>query len=352
MNEYSTLVTSAQWRQNPERDALIERKFFSDSIGDKYDVQKYIKLAMNEVDEKYTQKTLQAGERVKIHLQREQTWATYKYQGSVMTKTHIKGYSDIDLLTICDKFYSWDSSGVNKILDSITEKQRFYQTQIDKLQYEKTLDSYKGDSLDDLRSMRLSNERVLQNTYDICDISNPKAIMITNQDLHRDVDIVTASWYDDVQSIISDKGDFRGVQIYNKDNHLKESSDFPFLSIKRINERGSSTHGRIKKMIRFLKTLKADSNQDVKLNSFEINAICYNIPTTEYDDATYLQLVIVLYLEFTKISSDSTYANQIVSVDGREYIFRGKPNRLTEFQKLNSELLKLINDLINLNLIS
>ena len=46
MKDYSTLVTSAQWRQNPERDALIERRIFSDSIGDRYDVQKYIKLAI------------------------------------------------------------------------------------------------------------------------------------------------------------------------------------------------------------------------------------------------------------------------------------------------------------------
>lgn len=351
MKNYSQRITSSLRRQNPERDTIMETRALSDTLYDTYDIQKYIKVAMNEVDENYTQKTLDAGERVKTHLQREQTGVTYKYQGSVMTKTHIRGYSDIDLLTICDKFYSWDSYGVNKILDSATEKLRFYQNQIDKLQYEKILDSYKGDSLGDLRSIRLTNERIMQKTYDICDITKPKAIMITNQYLHRNVDIVTACWYDDVQSIISGKGDFRGIQIYNKDNHSNESADFPFLSISRINERGSATHGRIKKMIRFLKTLKADSNQDIKLSSFDINAICYNISIKEYQSATYLQLVFVLYLEFNKISTDSQYANKIISVDGREYIFNGKPDKYSEFKKLHIELFEIIKDLYTYKLI-
>ncbi len=351
MKDYGQRITNSLWRQNPERDTIMETRALSETLSDSYDIQKYIKVAMNEVDEKYTARTIETGERVKSHLQKGLQNIDYRYQGSVMTRTHIKGYSDIDLLTICNKFYTWDSYNANRILESYTERQKYYQSQIEKLEYEKNLSLYTGNSYEDLRGIRLNSENILQRTYDKCDISHPKAIKIRNQDLHRDVDIVTASWYDDVRSITQGKGDYRGIQIYNKDNGYCESSDYPFLSIKRINDRGGATHGRIKKMIRFLKTLKADSSTEIRLSSFDINAICYNIETTKYQNATYLELVIVLYLEFDKINNDINYANQIVSVDGKEYIFNGNPDKYSEFKKLYIELIEIVKDLHTYKLI-
>ncbi|PXV60119.1 hypothetical protein CLV62_13139 [Dysgonomonas alginatilytica] len=352
MRNYSTLLSKTLSRQNPDQDLLVERKMFSAFADDKQDILKYIKIAMNEVDQSYTQKTIEAGERVKTHLQKELTNVTYRYQGSVMTRTHIKGYSDIDLLTISEKFYSWDRYNVDKILDSETEKQNFYRTQIEKLNRELNLTPYQGNCLQDLRDIRLKSEDILIRKYTKCDISKPKSIKIRNLDLHRDVDIVTASWYDDVRSIINDKGDNRGVQIYNKSTNTRESSDYPFISINRINERSTETQGRLKKMIRFLKTLKADSDQEIEFSSFDINAICYNISIDEYKNSTYLELAIVLYNNFTKISSDPYYANSIVSVDGREYIFNGKPGKLGEFKKLSYELDQIIKDLIHFKIIA
>ena len=77
-----------------------------------------------------------------------------------------------------------------------------------------------------------------------------------NKNLNREVEVVSSCWYDDVSSIIRGKGIYRGVQVYDKEHHKKCDADFPFLSINRINERGTETEGRLKRMIRFMKNVK------------------------------------------------------------------------------------------------
>ena len=60
---------------------------------------------------------------------------------------------------------------------------------------------YFGDANNDLRQLRLEDERILQSHYVICDIAKPKSIRITNQNLHRDVDVVVASWHDSLEYV-------------------------------------------------------------------------------------------------------------------------------------------------------
>jgi hypothetical protein len=348
MKDYSSLIRSVQSRQNPENNYVVESTTFKSLSGVINDVQKYVKIAMNEVDSLYTQRSKDAGERVKEHLQKELTNVTYKYQGSVMTDTHIKGYSDIDLLTICDNFFNVDREKVKDIINSSIKREQYYNYQIAKLEtFDIQATPYLGNYLNDLKQLRTDDERILKNVYDICDITNAKSIKIRNQSLNRDVDIVTASWYDDIQSIINDKGDFRGIQVYDKYKNILLSTDFPFLSIKRINDRGSDTQGRIKKMIRFLKTLKADSTLDIDINSFDINAICYNINPNEYIDSNYIMLTVVLYNKLHLICTDQIHADTIMSVDGTEPIFRGKPHKIEALKKLHSELSDIITELAN-----
>jgi hypothetical protein len=346
MADYRQLAQSVQNRLNPDRESLIERKMFSDLSDASTDILKYIKLAMRGVEPEYTQKSKEAGERVKDHLS-SLSDVIFKYQGSVMTNTHIKGASDIDLLTICDKFYSWDSSAVNNILNNPSERTKYYSSQISKLEKEANMSSYLGAPLEDLRKIRLDSENILRDIYSQFDASNGKAIKIRNLSLKRDVDIVTASWYDNVSSILNDKGDFRGIQVYDKNKNERCPVDYPFLSIKRINERGNETNDRLKKMIRFLKNIKADSNQNIDLSSFDINAICYDIDTSKYIDKSYHELVYTIYLQLDSICKNKTHSDRIVSVDGKEYIFRNNENKLSNLKKLMIELTTIFVDLYN-----
>jgi hypothetical protein len=346
VKNYKTLAQNIRSRLNPK--GLMFEKAFTDELStiSYSDILVYIRTAMKGVPAEYTQRSIDAGEKVKGHLKKELTDVTYKYQGSVMTNTHIKGASDIDLLAICDKFYHWDWYEVGQILNSPSRKQNYYTSQVEKLEREVRVSKYEGDSIQDLRNNRLISERVLLNTYQICDISKPKAIKIKNLNLNRDVDIVIANWYDSVHSIISGKGDNRGIQVYNKDTNSRGQVGFPFLSISRINERSSFTNGRLKRMIRFLKNIKEDSGKRIKLSSFEINAVCYDIEPNTYVNLSFYELVSVIYKQLKSIVTNELHANRIVSVDGTETIFRGEIEKINDLRLLLTEVESIYSDLI------
>lgn len=342
---YKQLTESIKGRINPENFAL--RKSFSDELAtiSYSEVLTYIRLAMKGVEPEYTQKSKDAGERVKEHLSKELKDVSFKYQGSVMTDTHIKGYSDIDLLTISEKFYSYDASNVKNLLGTPERRTKHYQSSLEKLQKEVDTSSYLGNPLEDLKTLRIDSENILSGVYIVCDKTNPKAIKIKNLSLNREVDIVIANWYDDISSIINDKGDYRGIQIYNKETHLRGDADYPFLSIKRINDRSSSTNGRLKKMIRFLKNSKANSDHDIDLSSFDFNAICYAINTKEYESLSFYELVPVIYNQMKLLATDNSKADDLVSVDGREYIFRGRTQKKENLKLLLAEVEGIFVDL-------
>lgn len=327
MTDYRQLLSDIKTRHNPEKQYLVESSMFTGLPSDISDLQRYVYLAMMAVDENYTSKTKEAGQRVKTHLQEGGlTDVSYHYQGSVMTDTHIRGYSDIDLLVICEKYYSYDSVNIKRILESYNPGYNY--SEVSKLRVVDNALPYTGNVYNDLRTIRVQSENILSRKYVKCDTSHPKAIKITNQDLHRDVDIVTAGWYDDVNSIINDQSiTYRGIQVYDKVANIKCPADYPFLSIERINTKSANTGGRLKRMIRFLKNIKADSKQKINLSSFDINAICYDIDVNTYKDLHYLNLVTIVFFQLHKIAYDESYANRVTSVDGKEYIFRNSNKR-------------------------
>lgn len=228
---YSALFENLQNRSNPEKLQEITTKFFLDNPDVKYnDVLKYITLAMNGVSPEYTNKSREAGEKVKLHLQDILLDVEYQYQGSVMTNTHIKGYSDIDLLVISDKFYTLDERNIIENLE--VNKFSLSQEKIQKLQQELLGKKYHS-ATNDLKNNRLLSEQKLSSVYEICDITHPKAIKITNKSMGRDVDIVIANWYDDAQSVINNRQiEYRGIQIYNKRSNTIENRDFPLLLVR------------------------------------------------------------------------------------------------------------------------
>ena len=347
---YRQLTESVRARINPDNITL--QKAFSDELStlSYSDVLTFIRVAMKGVEPEYTQKSKDAGERVKEHLLKTLTDVTFKYQGSVMTNTHIKGHSDIDLLTICEKFYTYESGTINELLNSPVRREAYGQASIVKLEREVNKLNYTGNTIEDLKKMRMDSERILLDVYKICDINHSKAIKITNLSLNRDVDIVIANWYDDVSSIINDKGDFRGIQIYNKEKNQKEKADYPFLSINRINERSTSTNGRLKKMIRFLKNVKVISEYEINLSSFDINAICYDIVPAKYQNLPIFGLVPLLHVQLKSICTIQEHSDRLLSVDGREYIFRGNATKLDNVKKLLGEVEGVYSDFLKQNI--
>ena len=75
-------------------------------------------------------------------------------------------------------------------------------------------------------------------------------------------------------------------------------------------------------MIRFIKNVKEDSGYEIDLNSFEINAICYDIEINEYKDKRFDELVGVIYRQLKSITTNTFHSDRVVSVDNTESIFR------------------------------
>ena len=87
-------------------------------------------------------------------------------------------------------------------------------------------------------------------------------------------------------------------------------------------------------MIRFLKNVKEDLGENINLTSFEINAICYDIPVYKYQNSTYLDLVSILWNKLYDIANNRSLAMQIKSVDGTEFVFVKNPDRYDSVRKL------------------
>ncbi len=95
MTNYSRWINDVASCYNPESDSMLNYRMFSSLADADRDAAKFVKLAMSPVDDSYTQRSKQAGNNIRDWLKSKQTNVDYAFQGSVMTNTHIKGYSDM-----------------------------------------------------------------------------------------------------------------------------------------------------------------------------------------------------------------------------------------------------------------
>lgn len=344
MDYKSKLITLSN-RYNPEGVPLFETRHFSNSglQSTDTDVVQYVKKAMCAVDEDYTRKTKEAGRTVKAHLEKVLRGVSFEYQGSVMTDTHIKGVSDIDLLVLCEKFYITD---IHRVREELQKKYTYTMEELSRLRsYDQSFYPYQGNSSDDLGNIRADIEKTMKDIYGDCDTSHAKAVKIRNKHLNRDVDIVTASWFQSLNYVLHDMPkEELGIKIYNKDKGYAEGPDYPFLSISRINSRSAETNGRLKKMIRFLKNVRTDSDLNIPFTSFDINAICYSIPVLDYINLDYRGLVRVLLSTICHLCTDCK-TGELTSVVGDEYVFRGKPEKVEALKALGHEVYQIETEL-------
>jgi len=209
----------------------------------------YAMEAMEPISETYTQNTYKASEKVqnqlRAGLKEYGIEVEFRHQGSVPANIHIKNYSDIDLLTIHGSFFTLQSPQVPII-------------------------PYLGDPMEDLKNLRRKTFRILDTVYTGCDIddSGGKCINICGGSLNRKIDIIAANWYNSLDYAQNSVEVNRGIQILDNDNDSR-IINFPFLHIHNINVKDGRVGGNAKRMIRLLKTLKADVGVDkpeVKIN--------------------------------------------------------------------------------------
>ena len=357
---YDQLIEKINQRSNPDSFTMkalfaeenVTSLLFENKNLKTAQVYIYVQKAMKGVAPEYTSNSKVAANQVEAHLKRSHgSQVHFERQGSVMTNTHIIKDNDIDLVQITNKSKGVDHSGLKKALSNPNILNPIEYQNLKK--HSDDFNQYEGNQLTDLRDIRKQSEEVLISTYKEVDVKKVNSIYVQVSSPKRDVDVVTATYYKGVDYMKTNRDYRRGIQIYNKELNKLSNVDFPFWSIKRINERSVLTNGRLKNMIRFIKNVKFDCNNiDNKgaIRSFHINAICYNINIAKYQYAHFLDLVTVINEELIRILIDKSYRDNIKSVDGTEIIFeKDCDKKLQEIRFLQAEINQIVTDLNLLN---
>ncbi|WP_146380393.1 nucleotidyltransferase family protein [Mucilaginibacter pallidiroseus] len=277
---------------------------------------------MKPIGTKYNAKTIQAAENVQSHLERGLKVhfdRAYRTQGSVRTNTNIRVHSDFDLLTIIDKYFYPQTSTRNVYTESDPDA--------------------------DIEELRKQATAIMKFQYDTVDDSGDKCISIENKHLNRKVDIVFAYWYNsDKYQELRDEF-YRGVYLYSFKKKTKHR-DFPFATIHNVNVKGDTTNDGLRKGVRLLKNLRANSDVELKvLKSFQLNSIVYAIDNTPltYTIGDEIRIARVVSEQMGKLIDNPTYRKSISSPNGVE-----KPlyddNTVPELILLKGDLDTLIED--------
>ena len=304
-----------------------------DAINESYnyleetDSVKYAIGAMTPVDAKYTMASYSEGDRIKNQLLKLNECPyfhnlEFKYQGSVTNNTHIKYHSDIDLLTITQKFY--------------------------KLEYPlKPTVPYTGDPVKDLVKLRHDCYSLLYSAFPAVQIDNTgaKSISLKGGSLKRKIDVVPSSWFNTAKYATTNYAYHRGIAILdNKNESLLYNT--PFYHNKLLDDKDECTHKNYKRVVRLLKTLKADAATSINLSSYDIAALMYHMDKQSLiiNDSPLLLIKNSLdYLKF--LFQDDAYRNNLSVPDGSRTIFSNATK--ADLDMLMKELSYLYVDIVD-----
>jgi len=288
---------------------------------------KYILGACRPVDSKYTQRLLDQGDRVENQLQKRISdrypGIEFRRQGSVSNNTHIKYYSDIDVLTIIDRFVTIQHPQVPRI-------------------------PYQGIPVDDLLVLRRNCVAELGDAFPkaTVDDTGSTAISISGASLVCKVDVVPSNWFDTNAFAQSNLEHTRGIMVLNKDE-MERKTNFPFLFNHLLNEFDSSRSGVPRMLIRLLKTIRADATDEgnkIDFSSYDICSIVYRMPNALYtlNLKSPLDLFRNLLVWSERLISESALRDSLLVIDETRKIF-DEGRKVTELRKLHAEAVELYN---------
>lgn len=227
---------------------------------------KYALGSMQEVDQRSTEISFEEAAKVEKaltdRLLKFDLQPHFRMQGSVPMNTHIRGVSDVDLLEIHGRYFTFAPKGpLGNSYISI------------------------GPGLsvvDEVLKMRRHSEDELDLHFPAAtvDRSNGKSIQLSEGSFRRKVDVVPSNWFDSVDYQAHKNEIFRGVSVVDK--FTRETSDnFPFLFAHHINQKGLATNDGAKMAIRLLKNIKSDSDDDIELSSYDIASLIFHCPDNQ-----------------------------------------------------------------------
>lgn len=284
---------------------------------------KYLLGACKPVKKSYTDKLLEQGDRVENQLQKKISCfypsIEFERQGSVSNSTHIKFYSDIDILTIIDKFIT--------------------------LEHPQTATfPYQGVPTDDLLTLRTCCNSALSSAFPTANVdsSGSTSLAISGGSLACKVDVVPSNWFNSNLFRQTSLAHLRGVMVLNKEN-MTRKTNFPFLFNYRLSEKDELNGGIPKMFIRLLKTIKCDAEEegeDIDFSSFDIASIIFCMPNQFFRDSIMRPLSLIKNLVnwLNYIINNDAFRVKMLVVDDSRFIF-DKPAKFSSFKTLFQEFL-------------
>lgn len=320
-NRYQRLLA----RRAPDDDRVLS-KFAESFEAQPGTTTKYLLGALKPVEAKYTAKLVEQGNRVENQLSNRLSGAyssiEFKRQGSVSNLTHIRYYSDVDVLVLIDKFFTLEPPLI-------------------------PANPYQGVPEDDLLELRnrcVSNLSVAFPAVKIDDSGSTAVKMLKSGSLACAVDVVPANWYDTVAYANSQAERDRAIQVLDRDKRLRKKNS-PFLFNHRLNEHDLAMRGVPRALVRLLKTVKADVEEEqsiqVDFSSFDICSLFYRFHrgTTARLDMP-LDLLRGELEWMVAVAQNSSLREGVKVVDDSRDIF-DTPSKAEAFGKLTSEVGKL-----------
>jgi hypothetical protein len=289
---------------------------------------RYALGAMQEVTPDYTRISIETAERVGRQLETGLIAAglsiEFKLQGSVPLNVHIRGVSDVDLLSLQTGFLTYATIGIRS-------QQGYYGPST-------TLTSFGV-----LWNLRNEVEKILKDKFPATtvDVSGGKAVSISGGSLARPVDVVPSHWFDSAAYQASREQHDRGITILDK--KIPETVDnFPFLHIKRVADRCDATLGGLRKSIRLCKNVKADAiteGTEVSLPSFDLAATMYhaNLGALRLGSVYELRILAETQRFLDQLACNHDYAKTLDVPDGSRKIFNTAA-KLSGLNRLSIEM--------------
>jgi hypothetical protein len=329
MKDYNKRIASLKTRRT---DNSLQKSFLSDSFN-KYDYGeglKYVLESMQPVNPSYTRNTYEACERIQNNIKpilNENNYnIEFRYQGSVPINTHIKLYSDIDQLVITNKYHALERP-------------------------QEPLYPYTGHPIDDLNNIRSIIVSSIKKSFPavVIDDSGSKAINVSGGLLNRKIDIIPANWFNSNKYKDTNDSDYRGIEILDK-NKNERILNYPFMFIYWINYKDDQVSGNLKRLIRFLKTLKADFNDEninqIKISNYDLSSLVFRMEDKELNVSrmNYLSLLINCHNYFNEVISYPDFRNSLLTPYNVRKIFCAEGASLVDLITLNNELKEIIDD--------
>ena len=291
------------------------------------DSVKYVLGAMQPIDPEYTKATYAEGDRVWNQLEKNlKISCKLKYQGSVTNDTHIRAKSDIDLLTVIDKFITLERP-------------------------QEPSSPYQGDPVQDLRDLRKEEIQILDGAFPEVkvDASGSKSISLEGGSLKRKIDVVPCNWFNTNKYAETGNDVYRAVQVLDADTG-ERIKNTPFLHNALIDQRDRSVNGGLRKAARLMKSLKYDT-ESIDLSSYDIVSIAYNIDQELLNLTSGLELTLLQsccdYCE--RLLQDGYMRDQIYVPDGHRKVFENGHATRLGLEQMTRELVALRNDVLNEN---